>query len=169
MLSSLPLLMQPQVPDTLSSLLHKLGASWGTGQFYRGAETALSLFWAGAQRLSYALHQVPWCLCGSPGLGCGQLCYNQGLLKPDPGMLCTLQSRRIHTSHANPLTFRAESDTPESSRALGKGQNLASKIDGEFFHRFLQKQLWYLWHPVSSTQARASSLKSTTFLSKPNK
>lgn len=80
-----------------------------------------------------------------------------------------MHSRRLHASHSNPLTFRADSDTHESCWALGKGQNLAPKTDRKFFHGFLQKELWYLWHPVSSTQVRASSLKSTTFLSKPDK
>lgn len=93
----------------------------------------------------------------------------EAYLKSNPGMLCTLQSTRLHTSYSNLLTCRADSDTPESCWTPGKEQNSAPKVDRDFFHQFQQKQLWYLWHPVSSTQVRASSLKSTAFLSKPNK
>lgn len=84
-------------------------------------------------------------------------------------MLGALQGGRLRTPCSSPLLSRADSETLESCQALWKGQNLALKIDGEFFHRLLQKQLWYLLHPVSTTQVRASSLKSTRFLSKPDK
>lgn len=58
-------------------------------------------------------------------------------------------------------------DALESCWVLGKGQNLALKINGEFFLSTPAEAALYLLHPVSSTQVGASSLKLTTFSQNP--
>jgi len=107
----------------------------------------------------------------SAGMQAAALPTSHPGFKPNPGLLqgCSVlcRCRRLHTPYSSPLLSRADSDTLESCQALGKGQNLALKINEDFFHRLLQKRLWYLLHPITALELEHPALNRQRYSQNP--